>query len=254
MINFPEIGKEVENMLRLRTKIIAYCRLEKAEDLEQIKNVVRLDHFFTFCQIPFQVRVNGFTVGITQNDPINERCSRMCGLRAPTEESENKEAERFATTWFASKEDGLRQQKDYPRIPPGGAIVLAPLTRDKFEPEILLMFGTPAQLMMFLCGLQKERYERFWFSFVGEGACVDSLAQCYVTQKPALSIPCYGERAMGSITDEEIALALPAGELERGLSGLKKLHKVGLRYPISYIGPSLDPRPILARSYPEMKQ
>ena len=108
--------------------------------------------------------------------------------------------------------------------------------------------------MMFLCGLQKEQYERFWFSFVGEGACVDSLAQCYVTQKAALSLLCYGERAMGAVTDEEIVLALPAGELERGLLGLKKLHKVGLRYPISYIGPSLDPRPILARSYPEMKQ
>lgn len=254
MGKFADLGTELENMLRLRTKIIAYRRLEKAEELDKIKNVARIDHFFTFCQTLFQARVNGFTVGITTEDKINERCSRMCGLRAPTEESKNAEAKQLATTWFASKEDGLRQQEDYPRIPPGGAIVLAPLTREKFDPEVLIAFGTPAQLMMLLCGLQKEQYERFWFSFVGEGACVDSLAQCYVTKKPALSLPCYGERAMGSVTDEEVALALPVGDLERALSGLKKLHQVGLRYPISYIGPSLDPKPILARSYPDMKR
>jgi len=254
MANFAELGTELETMMRLKTKIIAYRRLEKAEELDNIKSVARPDHFFTFCQIPFQVRVSGFTIGITQQDPINERCSRMCGLRAPTEASEHAEAKQLATTWFATKEEGLKQQKDYPRIPPGGAIVLAPLTRDKFEPEVLLIYANPAQLMMILCGLQKERYEQFWFSFVGEGACVDSLAQCYVTKKPALSINCYGERAFGSITDDEICLAIPADDLERALSGLKKLHKVGLRYPIGFIGPALDPRPILARSYPDTKR
>jgi hypothetical protein len=53
------------------------------------------------------------------------------------------------------------------------------------------------------------------------------------------------------VTNDEICIALPAGELERALAGLKRLHKTGLRYPISYIGPSLDPSPILARSYPD---
>jgi uncharacterized protein (DUF169 family) len=254
MHNWAELGTELENTLRLKTKIIAYRRLEKAEELDTIKNVVRIDHFFTFCQIPFMVRVNGITVGITKDDKVNPRCTRLFGLRPATEKSMNAEAAMLSTTWFRSPEEGLQQQRDYYRIPVGGAIVLAPLTKQKFEPEVLLVYGNPAQIMMLMCGLQKMKYERFSFSFIGEGACSDSLAQCYITGKPALSIPCYGERAIGGVSDDEVVIALPPGELERAISGLKELQKIGFRYPISFIGPLLDPTPMLTGIYPVASQ
>jgi len=254
MSNWTELGTELENALRLKTKIIAYRRLEKAEELDNIRNVVRLDRFFTFCQVPFIVRVNGVTVGITKEDKIQDRCTRIFGLRSATEKSMNAEAAMLSTTWFRSPEEALQQQGDYYRIPVGGAIVLAPLTKQKFEPEALLVYGNPAQIMMVMCGLQKVKYERFSFSFIGEGACSDSLAQCYVTGQPAVSIPCYGERSMGGVSDDEIAIALPAGELERTISGLKQLAKIGFKYPINSIGPLLDPSPLLSGIYREASQ
>jgi uncharacterized protein (DUF169 family) len=249
MPNWAELGTELENALRLKTKIIAYRRLEKAEELDKIKNVVRLDRFFTFCQVPFIVRVNGVTLGITKEDKIQDRCSRLFGLRAATEKSMNAEAAMLSTTWFRSPEEALVQQGDYYRIPVGGAIVMAPLTKQKFEPEVLLFYGNPAQIMMVMCGLQKVKYERFSFSFIGEGACSDSLAQCYITGRPSVSIPCYGERSMGGVSDDEIAIALPAGELERTVSGLKELAKIGFKYPINFTGPLLDPTPLLTGIY-----
>jgi uncharacterized protein (DUF169 family) len=251
MKNWAELGTELENTLRLKTKIIAYRRLETAEELDTLKNVVRIDRFFTFCQVPFMVRVNGITVGITKEDKILDRCSRLFGLKQATEKSMNAEAAMLSTTWFHSPEEALQQQKDYYRIPVGGAVVLAPLTKQKFEPEVLLMYGNPAQIMMVLCGLQKVKYERFSFSFIGEGACSDSLAQCYITGKPAVSIPCYGERSMGGVSDDEMAIALPPGELERTISGLKELAKIGFGYPINFIGPQLDPIPLLSGKYRE---
>jgi uncharacterized protein (DUF169 family) len=251
MHNWVELGTELENTLRLKTKIIAYRRLEKAEELDAIKNVVRLDRFFTFCQVPFMVRVNGVTIGITKEDKIQGRCSRLFGLRHASEKSMNAEAAMLSTTWFGSPEEALQQQNDYYRIPVGEAIVLAPLTKQKFEPEVLLVYGNPAQIMMILCGLQKIKYERFSFSFIGEGACSDSLAQCYITGKPSVSIPCTGERSMGGVLDDEIVVALPPGELERVVSGLKELAKIGFKYPINSIGPWLDPTPLLSGIYSE---
>lgn len=249
MHNWAELGTELENMLRLKTKIIAYRRLETAEELDTLKNVVRIDRFFTFCQVPFMVRVNGITVGITKEDKILERCSRLFGLRQATEKSMNAEAAMLSITWFRSSGEALQQQNDYYRIPVGGAVVLAPLTKQKFEPEVLLVYGNPAQIMMILCGLQKMKYERFSFSFIGEGACSDSLAQCYITGKPSVSIPCSGERAMGGVSDDEIVVALPPGELERAISGLKELAKIGRKYPIDSTGPLLDPTPLLSGIY-----
>ena len=252
MARWAELSKELEDMLRLKTSPIAYRRLENAEDLDKIKNVFRVDRMFTYCQVPFMARVLGLTVGATREDRMLDRCMRLHGLKTPSEKSKQAEAAMLATTWMPSMEEGLKQQEDYPRIPAGGAIVIAPLAKEKFEPEVVSVYGNPAQVMMLMCGLQKEKYERFQFSFIGEGACADSLAQCYVTGKPALAIPCYGERAMGQVADDEIVIALPPGEIEGAISGMKKLAKVGFKYPIAFIGGTADVAPMLAQAYPDM--
>jgi hypothetical protein len=44
---------------------------------------------------------------------------------------------------------------------------------------------------------------------------------------------------------------LPPGELERAVSGMKKLAKIGFKYPISFIGGLADPTPILSQFYPD---
>jgi len=245
------MGEELKALLKLRTEPIAFRRLEKAEELDRIRNVVRIKRGFTFCQVPFLVRVLGQTIGITKEDPIGDRCTRLHGLRSATEKSMQREAAMLSTTWFASPEEALKQQQETPRIPPGEAIVLAPLTKEKFEPQVILIYGNPAQIMMILCGMQKEKYERFQFFFIGEGACADSLAQSYTSGKAALAIPCYGERAMGQVADDEMVIALPPGEMGRVLSGMKKLAKIGFRYPIAFIGGLADPAPVLAQFYPD---
>lgn len=245
-------GKELEDLLRLRSKLVAYRRLEKAEELKGIKGVHIPERTFTFCQVPFMVRVLGMTVGATENDPMLDRCMRLHGLKDADEESMQREAAMLSTTWLPSPEEAMRQQKDYKRIPAGGAIVAAPLTDEKIEPEVILAYGNPAQVMMILCGLQKIKYEKFHFSFIGEGACADSLGECYVTHKPALAIPCYGERALGQVAEEEIVVALPPDKVETAIAGIRKLARAGLKYPVAYIGGMADVVPILSQIYTNM--
>lgn len=249
MNGWKEKSDTLISMLRLKAEPVAFRRLDEADQLNDIKNVTRVDHFFTFCQAQFLARNLKRTVGITLEDKLNARCARIFGLRQADEESMRAEAARLATTWFPSPEEAFEQQKDSPRIPVGGAIVIAPLSKEKFEPEAVLIYGNPAQIMMIMCGLQKDRYERFGFSFIGEGACADSLAECYVNQKPALSIPCYGERAMGQVPDDEISIALPPAEVARCISGMKTLARIGFTYPITPIGGLADPSPMLGQVY-----
>lgn len=251
MAIWAEMTENFKNLLRLRTEPVAFRRLEKAEDLDKIPNVIRVKRGFSYCQVPFLVRVMGQTVGITKEDPIGNRCTRLHGLRPATEKSMQNEAAMLSTTWFASPEEALKQQHETPRVPVGEAIVVAPLAKEKFEPEVVSIYANPAQVMMILCGLQKEKYERFQFFFIGEGACADSLAQCYASGKPAVAIPCYGERTMGQVADDEIVVALPPGELGRAVSGMKKLAKIGFKYPIPFIGGLADPTPILSQFYPD---
>jgi uncharacterized protein (DUF169 family) len=244
------LTQEMEHLLRLKTSPVAYKRLEKLEELDKIPDVMRLNRRASFCQAPALARMGGMTVGLTRND-LGERCARICGLAATTEKEVSWEANAFATTWFATVEEAKKQMAAYPLVPPGEALALAPLGSGKFEPDVILIYGNPAQMMMLMNGLQFKDYERFQFFFIGEGSCADGLAQCYTSGKPALAIPCMGERAFGSVTDDELVLALPPKMMAKAVEGLQCLRNRGIAYPVMYLGPLCDPSVVLTHIYPE---
>lgn len=253
MADWGELTRELERLLKLETFPVAYKRLETEAELEDIRKVRRLDRFFTFCQLPGLVRTRGWTVGVADSDNINARCARLHGLAEATEESMTQESAMLSTTWFGSPQQAMEQQKVYPRIPKGGAIVLSPLAAGKFDPDVVLIYGNPSQLMMTLSGLQKIKFERYEFHYIGEGACADGLSQCYVTGKPSLALPCFGERRFGEVMDDELVLALPPDMVSQAVEGLNILSKLGLRLPIPLHGAEHDPSPALGRAYPSRK-
>jgi uncharacterized protein (DUF169 family) len=233
----------------LGTFPVAYKKLQQLDELDKIPGVRRFDRRFTFCQVPTLVRRGGWTIGVTRNN-LGERCARLNGLAATTEAEVTREAEDFTTTWFSTLEDARKQMAAYPVVHPGEALVLAPLASGKFDPDVVLIYGNPAQIMLLMNGLQFRDYECLQFSFIGEGACADGLARCYTSGKPSLAIPCLGERRFGGVADDELVLAVPATMLEKAVEGLQALRKRGLRYPIMLFGPENDPSAALARVYP----
>ncbi len=250
VIDWAGLTQEMERLLRLKTSPIAYKRLDKLEEMEKIPELIRLDRRASFCQVPAMVRTIGMTVGATR-DNFGDRCARINGLAPTTEKQVAWEADSFATTWFANVEEAKKQMAAYPLVPPGEAIVLAPLAAGKFDPDVILIYANPAQMMLLMNGLQFKDYQRFQFFFIGEGSCADGLAQCYTTGKPALAIPCMGERAFGAVTEDELVMALPPAMMAKAVEGLQALKARGIGYPIKYLGPLCDPSPVLTRIYPE---
>lgn len=250
MTNWAGLTREIERLLHLQTYPVAYKRLDDIKELEKIPNMRRLGRTATFCQLPTLVRRGGWTIGVTRNDLL-ERCARINGLAVTTGEEIEREVANFATTWFSTKGEARKQMAEYPLIPAGEAVVLAPLASGKFDPDVVLIYGNPAQMMLMMNGLQFENYERFAFFFIGEGACADGLAQCYTTGRPALAIPCFGERRFGGVSDDELVIALPPEMVQKALEGLQVLWNRGLRYPIMYFGPECDPSDALERVYPD---
>jgi uncharacterized protein (DUF169 family) len=249
-IDWAGLTREMECLLRLKTRPVAYKRLEKVAELDKIPEVMRLDRRASFCQVPAMVRTIGMTVGATR-DNFGDRCARINGLAPTTQKQVAWEANSFAHTWFANVEEARKQMAEYPLVPPGEAVVLAPLAAGKFYPDVILIYGNPAQMMLLMNGLQFKDYERFQFFFIGEGACADGLAQCYTTGKPALAIPCMGERAFGAVTEDELVMALPPGMMAKVVEGLQALKERGIGYPVVYLGPLCDPSPVLMQFYPE---
>jgi uncharacterized protein (DUF169 family) len=254
MSSWAERSGAIKSRLKLRTEPIAFRRLQDASELESIEGVIRWSQGCVFCQIPYMARVSKLTVAVTSDDELNHRCKRIHGLVPSLEEDVEEECSQLSRTWMPSPEEAMKQQGDYPAVPPGQAIVAGPLAKATFEPDMIMVFGNPAQVMMLLCGMQKVRYEMFDFTFVGEGACMDSFGRYYTTGKTSVAIPCYGERALGQVADDEIVIALPPQELDRAIEGLEILANSGFGYPISVIGGFTDPHPFLAQVYPGRKK
>ncbi|MCJ7593757.1 MAG: dephospho-CoA kinase, partial [Desulfobacterales bacterium] len=105
---------------------------------------------------------------------------------------------------------------------------------------IVLIYANPAQMMLLINALQFEDYEVMNFSCVGESSCSDAIARCYLTGKPSLTIPCYGERRYGHAQDEDMVMAVPAGLMEKALRGMEALYRRGIRYPVSLAGAEQD--------------
>jgi dephospho-CoA kinase len=195
----------------------------------------------TLCQMLNLVRNFDWTVGAELKDFMFPSCPSIIGLDKVPET--HMDGTFRSIVWVATKADGRRFERSIPRLPTGKyeAVLMAPLVYNPFEPDIVLIYCNPAQIMLLINSLQFSDYQVMEFSCVGESSCSDSIVRCYNTGKPCVGIPCYGERRYGHAQDDEMVMALPAAMVVKALDGMEALYRRGVRYPISFAGAEADP-------------
>jgi len=236
--------------LRLRTIPIGMKRFKTRAEMEAIPRIRRPRQKHALDQIVAQSRQLGWTIGITFADLVGQQCGAPVGL-APRD-AEWLSGKRMHNVWFGAREDSAAHQAAMDCAPHGEyeALVVSPLTAGRIErPEVCLIYGTPAQMILFINGLQWRGYRKYGFTCVGESACADSWGRALKTGEPSLSIPCYAERRFGGVAEDELLMAIPPRYLPKVVEGLAELDKRGLRYPIPPWGIQADPSASLAVSY-----
>jgi dephospho-CoA kinase len=252
--DWGKLVRRMELLMRLKSFPVAFKLLDKKEALAEVPFLRRMNHKVTLCQLITIVRTYDWTVGADLDDFISPMCPSIIGLTALPEVV--RDGTFRSIVWTKTREDSRKFENSIPRLPAGKyqAAALAPLVYNPFDPDIVLIYGNPAQMILLINALQFEDYEVMEFYCVGESSCSDVIARCYLRGKPSLSIPCYGERRYGHAQDDELVMALPAGMMEKALRGLEALYKRGIRYPISHAGAELDVTYAFPMSYSGMKQ
>lgn len=251
--NWEKLIRRMELLMRLKSFPVAFKMLEKKEDLETIPFMRRTAKKVTLCQLISLVRSFDWTVGADANDFIYPSCPSILGLTDIPDAY--KDGTFRSIVWVEKKEDGKKYEASIPRLPLGKyeAVAMAPLVYKPFEPDIVLIYANPAQMMLLINSLQFEDYEVMQFYCVGETSCSDAISRCYLTGKPSLTIPCYGERRYGHAQDEDLVMAIPAGTMEKALRGMEVLYRRGVRYPISFAGAEGDVAPLFPPSYSRLE-
>ena len=248
--NWPEIVSGLNQYLRLRATPIGMKLFNSVEEMESIPRIRRPKDIHTTDQIVGQACRNGWTVGITAEDLVGAQCSTVIGLHPRSEEWLS--GDRMAGVWFADQEQASLHQQAMDVVPYGKyqAMAVSPLGSGRLNPpDICLIYATPAQMILFINGLQWTGYQKLEWGCVGESACADSWGRALATGEPSLSIPCFAERRYGGVADDELLMAIAPSYLPKVLDGLAHLSRNGLRYPIAPYGVNNDVRAGMGVSY-----
>jgi dephospho-CoA kinase len=239
-IDWEPIIRRMELLLRLKSFPVGFKMLTHKEELTNIAYLRRPSHKITLCQLISQVRNADWTVGADVEDFIGPICPSIIGLCESPKECTDGTFR--SIVWTQTRQDAQKFESAIQRLPLNEyeAVALAPLVYNPFDPDIVLIYANPAQMMLLINALQFENYEVMEFFCVGESSCSDAIARCYLNQKPSLTIPCYGERRYGHASDDDLVMAIPAQDMQRALKGLEILYRRGIRYPISTAGAELD--------------
>lgn len=248
--DWPQIVADLTRLLRFKATPVGMKLFESQAEMEAVERVRRPDGRYALDQIVGQARWLNWTVGITQADLVGAQCGAPVGLHPQLPDW--RKSTNMSGVWFASDDDAIAHQEAMDCLPYGRyeALVVSPLASGRLDPpDIVLLYGTPGQMIILINGLQFRGYKKFDFSVVGESACADSWGRALRTGEPSLSIPCFAERRFGGVQDDELLMAIPPAYLPKAIEGLERLSANGLRYPIPSLGIQADPGPILARSY-----
>ncbi|MCK5680593.1 dephospho-CoA kinase [bacterium] len=247
--DWEKIVRRLERLLRLKSFPVAFKMLEQKEELESIPFLRRPQNKMTMCQMINMVRNFDWSVGADLDDFLFSSCSSILGLEELPKTHADGSFRNIV--WVATKADGRKFEKSIPRLPTGRyqALAMAPLVYNPFDPDIVLIYANPAQMMILINAIQFADYEVLNFYCVGESSCSDAIVRCYQEGKPSLALPCYGERCYGHTQDDELVMALPKDMLEKVLSGLEALYRRGVRYPISFAGAGCDLTDVFPPTY-----
>lgn len=115
----------------------------------------------------------------------------------------------------------------------GQGLVYSPLDKTDIDPDAVLIYGNPAQLMRLIRGYVNLTGIPIQSSFLGGLSCAESLISCLQKNEPEVIIPGNGERIFAMTQDHEVAFCLPAKKLGSLIAGLSNEHEIGTsRYPI----------------------
>mgnify|MGYP001189149260 CR=1 FL=1 len=141
-------------------------------------------------------------------------------------------------------EVGKLMESTYPRHPEGqyDQVWLAPLTRCDFTPDLVAVYGTPAQILTLIHGANFGVGAGVKSTSTGRFGCSAWLAGVLASGECTYMVPGPGERMFAGTQDHEMSFIIPASKFKAVAEGLDYVRSKGaFRYPILNMGLMSEP-------------
>ncbi len=226
MEEWRSLGRELEERLRPATYPLAVAFLKGGGVPEGVR---KPEERLSFCQLLTLSRTHGWTVGLGPEESACPAFNLMLGWPAEREMV----LEFFQAAGYVRERraaEGLLEEME--GLGPEGTerVVVSPLTRTKVVPEVVVVFGSSAQMMRLLQGAVCEQGRRVEVRLAGLMASCGSVLRSRRQEKYELAIPGGGDRVFAAVQENEIVFTLPASKLRPLLEGMKE-QKL-MKYPV----------------------
>ena len=248
MEKWAELGDELDRLLKLRTPSLGVKLLERAEDAP--KGFRPLGFTCAVCQ------VTGFARYYNRPVLVTEKEGWACQVGGAAlgfwdVEQDFKTGERNAGMWARDAEATARLvEGDVIKAGSFSAALVAPLARMPVEPDVVLAYGTPDQMLSLVYGTVWQGGDRVKLITNGHGGtCRECIAAPYLHRELRLAITDIGERTFALAYDYEMVAGLPCDKLEQLVEGVTGALTKGIyRRPIAPWGFQAWPESPLKRT------
>ncbi|QGG47436.1 DUF169 domain-containing protein [Heliorestis convoluta] len=227
-------GQKLEVSIRPETFPLAIKIFPSGEPLPaKVKKPARdLGVQVALCQAVGMARRYGWTLAIDQEDQSCPIAHIAFGFQPSLPFYE--EGHLACGMYVQNKEAAVRSEAIIPKLTEQerGTVVMAPLTKANFEPDLLLLYGNSAQIMRLVAASLYFEGGAMETHISPRADCAHSIIGTLQEEKAKVILPCYGDRIFGQTQDHEMAFTLPYKELKQLLIGLEGTHRGGIRYPV----------------------
>jgi len=233
---YQQCGKKIEEYLRPASFPLA-IKLMKAEDeipagAKNPSANLKVQNFI--CQNLKIARNFGWTIAVRESDCSCKIARSVYGWDPLTPEA-RQFANDFAIGLYAKDAATASQWFDALHYVRGkcAGILISPLVRTKIIPDVIQIYGLPAQIMRLVQSYLFMVGGTMAFTSLGRaGSCHEGIIKTINEDLPQVVLLGNGDRVWGGADDTEILFSIPASKLELIVNGLEQTHNAGLRYPI----------------------
>lgn len=159
--------------------------------------------------------------------------------------------------WVKNQDVRAKINHRLPQLEPGRYthLVLAPLHRAEFEPQVIIIYGNPAQIGKLIQSAVYGTGEPIVSHSIGGLACGEEIARTILTDQYQVIVIGGGDRTVAQTQDHEVSFAVPWSKAEALVEGLEGTHKAGMRYPTpSYLTYEVEFPPDFVKLMDYLKQ
>ncbi len=128
-------------------------------------------------------------------------------------------------------EPSLAEHLDYPNLEPGkyAGLVAAPLRDAGFMPDMVMLYGNPAQLRTLLLAVPNEERDKVRYHFFPP-ACAYLVVPVLETGCYVVALPDPGDYQRALAAEDEIIISMPADKVAGLVAGLEQMDARGKGY------------------------